>query len=40
LTGPPQPRRIAASSVAKRIAEELKTTWAMLSASRCGFRTA
>ena len=40
LIGHTQPRRIAASSVAKRIAEELKTTWAMLSASRCGFRTA
>ena len=35
-----QPRRIAASSVAKRIAEELKTPLGEVVGYRCVFRTA
>ena len=40
LIGHTQPRRIAASSVAKRIAEELKTPLGEVVATRCASRTA
>ena len=39
LIGHTQPRRIAASSVAKRIAEELNTPLGELVATRCAFKT-